>query len=249
MKFKLFDYLNLAVDVDKNFSDEKEFFDKYSSYLSEYPSTKQYMVINNCFDIIKANIVIKALINKQKIESASSLLNDYQFSSKSLEAIHARLPFIQWEKKKIFVPIFSPAINDRYETKLDQLSEEPFINLRTAKGTDQFFNDPFLTYKTAIFDSSFSNLLKVKTYKDLTVFYSYSFSQIYVITNQGTLDCLIPLFDRDLVCPNRINIPERVIKVMENYFNFNRTGFINSLVEEGFISQKLYNTIIRKQFE
>lgn len=245
MKYTIFEYLNLSIDSGNKKSAEKVFFNEYSSYLSTSSSTKKYLNIDNCFDYIKADVVIQGLINKEKIESVSSLLLNYKIEDSTINLIHEKLPYFLNNNQKIYIPFFSPKLNDRYDTKIEQLSKDPFIGLRTEKGIDNFFVDPFLTYKNDLINSNFTSLLKVMTHNNFTVYYSYSFSQIYIISEQGTLDCSIPIFDSDLIYPNRNNIPERIIELMNYYFTFDKQGFINALKNLGFISTKLYQRLVK----
>jgi len=242
----LFDYLNFCIPTDFTNNLEKIYFDKNSYYLTKFSCTKSFANVDKPFDYIKANAVIHALKNKERIEYTASLLNYQNINDSTINVIHHKMPFFIHKKKKIYVPIFSSKVNERYNSNISQLSSPPFIILRSVQGTDKFYNDPFLTYKNEIFDSTFTSLIKIMVYDNLTVYYSVDFSQIYIITDQGTLDCTIPLFDNKLIEPNRENLSSRIIELLKPYFDFDKNEFIEKLYKLDFVSDYLYKQLKKK---
>ncbi len=246
MKFSLFEYLYYAIPKSYENSMEKKYFDKYSNVLSVADSTRPYLDADSGFALIQADVVIQALRNKEKIESFADFFRVAgNVSAVGLEAAHKDLPHFAWKQKEIYVPIFASGLNTRYDKEIVQLAKRPLKGLRAPNGIDVFFVNPFSTYGTALYDSTFTRLMRIMSYERETVFYSYSFDTIYSVSDQGTLECQIPLFDRDLEMPDRSDLPVRVKKLMESYFAFDRPAFIAKLQSLGFISAELYDNIER----
>lgn len=243
MKFRLFDYLYYAIPKDTRQTLERQIFDAHSHILSNYESTKAYLDCESGFDFICADIVILALLNKAKIESFAEMFVSAHPGPRALDAIHRDLPCFDWQGKPIYVPIFNPQINTRYASNLQALAVNPFEALRRGIGLDAFYVTPFVEYAPAIFDSRFTSLLKIERQDNVTVFYSYSFETVYLISDEGTLEATIPLFDRDLSDPDRFDIPKRIQALMVPYFAFDKPGFIQALYDNRFISEDLLERI------
>ncbi len=246
MKFSLFEFLYYAIPKDYDQAPEKKYFDAFSSVLSSFDVTRSYMDADSGFDYIQACVVIQSLRNKESIESYADLFAKSDPLDKTgLATIHQGLKHFAFAKREIYVPIFGPGINQRYDTEISALSKGPLKALRTVRGMESFFRDPFETYGLALYDSPFTRLMRIMDVGKETVFYSYSFDTIYCISDQGTCECTIPIFDRDLESPNRTDIPTRIVDLMKPYFAFNRTAFIDQLLNQGFISESLYGNIVK----
>ena len=57
------------------YSEEINFFNKFKGMLKINPYFLKYLDCENDFDIIKANIIIKAIINKEELDKIFSLEN------------------------------------------------------------------------------------------------------------------------------------------------------------------------------
>jgi len=250
--FKLFPFLISRMDksILLQECDDKSYYDEYSSLFNKYPYFKDYNKISDPFSLIKSVIVLKGLVNKTTIEETSSLYMETNLALKmTYEAIHSRLPFFSKGKDRIYIPFFSEVCNRPYDKKLSSLFKQPFSLLK-GDFSDEI-KDPFFTYGYQIFDSLFSNLIKVgeDASKENAAFYSIDLETVFVISNQGTLEQMIPLFDKDLSDKRKDHLIPNLINTMKFYFDLNKEGFIDSLYNYHFISNKLYQEIVRKEAE
>ena len=207
------------------------------------------MTPKNEFDVIRANIVIRALKNKKLLDEAIEYAyhESMMKTSDAMTFIHERmtgLPYIQEGKMKIYIPIFSKAINALYFQDYGRLLKAPYNLLFTE--FDSSCIDLFETYSFSLYDSMFTKFITVYRDNDILVVYHYDFRSLYIINNQGRLDAKIALFDRYIRKPVTNHIMERVKPVVEAYLKSDKDAFLSALADNNLISQKLINEIRKK---
>ena len=106
--------------------------------------------------------------------------------------------------------------------------------------------DFFDIYGAEIYVSSFTNLINVGTNGREIALYNKNTKTIYIVNSQGRLDHKIVLFDKHMKCINEDNLEFRLKSTIEAYFLNSRTKFIQSLFDNQFISDKVYNMVKRK---
>ena len=200
------------------------------------------------FDIMRTNIVLQSYLNKELIEEEVSNLKNY-FNDKLTKANYEKLilalkerlvdqPYIKDEKSKIYIPFFSKAINLIYLNDPVKLSTHPYDNLK-----DDFndaITDPFDEYGYELYNSYFTRLIKVSEQDKTAAFFHYDTNTIYIINEQGRLDCKIPLFDRFIRKPNYNHMLERIRPVIDAYYTYNKKLFLDEMKKQGFISPHIY---------
>jgi hypothetical protein len=247
-KFELFPYLRSKIDKTHSFPDSsyKKFYDENMHLFAGAPSLKKFDNIMDGFSLIKASIVLEGLSNKTKIETAASLYQEANLSSaSSYSAIHERLPYYELpDGKRIYVPFFTEVFNRPYDKRLKSLLKPPFVILKNDFDSETI--DPFFHYGYDLFDSKFTDLIKVavSSKKDLAAFYSIDLETVFVITDQGTLEETIPLFDTPLIDRRKDHLFSRLEILMDFYFDSDKDSFIDSLFNLHFITQKTYQYII-----
>ena len=142
---------------------------------------------------------------------------------------------------KIYIPFFNRAINQIYSLEPLKLLEEPYISLEDNYQNSS--NDPFDTYGAELFNSFFTKLVKVGTNGKEIAYFHYDTNTIYIVNEQGRLDLKIVLFDRYIKKPNLNHMLERITPVVDKYFADDREGFIEALLENKFISKKMYQMV------
>lgn len=235
-------------------SNEYAYFVRNKSRLKEFTSFP-YLQKNRLsdFDIIRANILLQGLENKQNIESEVENLSKHfdegrkVTHEKYILTLRERTigaPYYQEGSIKIFIPFFSKALNSIYTREPEKLLKEPFNGLKeTFSGS---LIDPFDTYGANLYNSSFSRLIKVGENGNEFAFFHYDTNTIYIINEQGRLDVSIFLFDKYIKYPNYNNMLERISPVIAQYFNNDRDEFIKALYNSKFISRRMLGLIRRK---
>lgn len=204
------------------------------------------------FDVMRANIVLESLENKRQIENTcrdiASILdisnkeNLIKFK-KALKEITVSLAYHEENKTKIYIPIFSKAINGIYSSNQNQLFDYPYDQL-----FENFSNsivDAFDTYGPELYNSNFTKLIRISSNGKEVAYFHYDTNTIYIVNSQGRLDEKIVLFDKYIKRPNLNHMLERIKPVVDAYFANDREGFIKSLKDNSFISRKMLE-IIRK---
>ena len=249
---KLFPYIASKAKSRKAFeqSEEFHFFLSNRHLLMHLPHfVHLYDVENDPFEIMRANIVLYAYLNKTKMEEEIRNLGTY-FNNKvknhanflkSFHEIISELPYYQSEKEKIYIPFFTRALNQIYLNEPEKLLTYPYNGL--MENFKDTVIDPFDAYGAELYNSHFSRLVKIKTDDKETAFFHYDTNTIYFINEQGRLDTSIVLFDRYIRHPNYSHMLERIKPVVDAYFAFDREGLINALFENGFISSRLLHLI------
>ena len=249
---KLFDYIASKAKKRKAFeqSEEFHFFLSNRHLLTRLPQFIHfYDADSDPFEIMRANIVLYAYINKSKMEDEINSLGNYiNFNKKnhanfikSFHEIISELPYYQEDKEKIYIPFFTRSLNQIYLNDPEKLLTYPYNGLK--ENFKDTVIDPFDTYGNELYNSHFSRLVKIENSDKETAFFHYDTNTIYFINEQGRLDTSIVLFDRYIRHPNYSHMLERIKPVVDAYFNFDREELIRSLYQNGFISSHLLHLI------
>ena len=230
-------------------SDEVVFYKKFKGMLKIHPFFSKYLECENDFDIIKANIIIKSIINKEEFDK---IINDSYISlnTKNIDEIKdsikektADLPYIDYDNFKVCIPFFNKTTNIVYSQDNEKMNDYPYIDLN--KKFEPFLVDAFSTYTTNLFSSLFTQLVKVDESKTSVAFYHYDFNAIFIINRQGTLDNVIYLYDKYLMNPHKFNVIERVKPLVKAYYNNDLLEFVNILYKNGFVSYLVFRKICK----
>lgn len=227
-------------------TEEFKFFAKNLAIITKFSSKyKLRSFDDNAFKIIQANLIIKSVINKGLIESLllefGNNLNKEMLLIK-LEENNA--PYLTLNESKIYIPIYSRGLNYIYLDETLKLLDHPYNELKEEPLSNCI--DLFDEYNLALYDSEFTNLLKIGQDKTSAAFYHIEFETIFIINNQGRLDVSIRLFDRHIKKPNYEDLENRLIDVTTNFYSNDRKKFIKSLYMNMFISLKTYKKLSRK---
>lgn len=205
------------------------------------------------FQLIRANIVIHALMNmniiNDEIKKLSFLVDKDQRAKFriSINERMSKLPYFAFGKDRIYIPIFSKAINLLYTNSPEEFLKFPYNEL-----SDDFVAsmiDPFDTYGPELFNSYFTHLVRIASNGREVAFFHYDTYAIYIVNSQGRLDCEITLFDKYLDKMDTHHMLERIRPVVQSYFDNNRTEFIENLCKNGFISEIMRDSLINKKHD
>lgn len=230
-------------------SDEFRFFRQFKGLLKSHPLYQEYYDVEDEFDVIKANIIIKSIINKLEIERL--IEKEYsEHPSETIDQIKERiendikeLPHINYPNQKVYIPFFNKSTNLLYTTQNEKLKEVPYNSL--IKKFEPFYVDAFETYNIDLFTSLFTKFVKIYNYKNSAAFYHYDMNAIFIISNQGALENVIFLFDKYLKNPHKSNAISRTKELIEAYFNNDLDKFIFVLYNNEFVSNKTFKKICK----
>ena len=248
----LFSYIASKAKRRKTFesSEEFHFFIEHRHILMRFPQFIHfYDTENDPFQMMRANIILQAFINKMKMEEEAANLDKYLDSSKknhdnfvkSFHEIISELPYYEEENEKIYIPFFPRSLNQIHLNEPEKLLTSAYSNLQ--EDFKDTLIDPFDTYGSELYNSHFSRLVKIKTVDKETAFFHYDTNTIYFVNEQGRLDAGIVLFDRYIRHPSYSHMLERIKPVVDAYFAFDRNGLIDALYMNGFISNRLLRRI------
>lgn len=221
-----------------------DYFLRNSGILAEIPAYSNFSKATKPFDIIRANILIASLSNKESIEKifVERLKEDRKrWVESSQESIVSDikkkmvdLPYFQDGEMKIFVPVFPRSINKIYSDNFFSFQDRNFKKLLTH--FEALLIDPFDTYGPELYNSYFTKLVKVKSVKGEVAYYNYDSYEIYIVNEEGRLEVSIPLFDRGLRRKNTNHMLERIDPVLNAYFANNKEEFVKKMVDNKLIS-------------
>lgn len=205
----------------------------------------------NEFAIMRMNIILQANLNKTLIEEETSNLLNY-FKENSSKANYEKLvlalkekmvdePYIRDQKAKIYIPFFSKAINLIYLNDPIQLTKHPYDSFKND--FNDVLIDPFDEYGYEIYNTNFTRLIKVCEQDRSAAFFHYDTNTIYIINEQGRLDCKIVLFDRFIRKPNYNHMLERIRPVINAYYSYDKKLFLDEMKKQEFISPHIYYLI------
>ena len=224
--------------------DELAFYNRYSYKLSDNEPFAYLSKMIDSFGIIRANIVLRAILNKEEIEK------EYFAHSKAVEKnpmaapmeefmedVTSTLPYIEIDGEKNYVPIFPSSLASLYTNSYEKLSVPPYKKL--LKDYEAALIDPFDYYGMSLYDSYFTKLVILRKTENSLAAYDYDAECIYFINEQGRLDAKIALFDKYLVRPLKNHMIPRIQKVVDAYYEGDRDKMLNVLLREKLISDTL----------
>lgn len=231
-------------------SEEMRFFLRNSFLLTKMPLWTHLRLAKDPFDVVRANILIRSLINQEVIEK---LWHDYEASEgedrlplqEYMASGMADLPYLIYEGKKIYVPIFPASLNHIYSEDFYRLSL-PLYN-KLSKLLETTTIDPFDYYGYHLYDSYFTRLIPIKGKGPIFAFYDYDAECLYFINDQGRLDNMIALFDKGIKKPVKTHMIERVEKVVDAYLAFDKEAMLKSLLEENLVSPAFISAYLGKK--
>lgn len=230
-------------------SNEFTFFNNFKGMLKMHPDFATYLDCENDFDIIRSNIIIKSIINKEELDHiiSDTYLEKKGSSDEEIKEIikekTSDLPYIDYLNFKVYIPFFNKSTNMIYSIENEKMREYPYIDLE--KKFTPFLVNPFETYETALFDSLFTQLVKVDESETTVAFYHYDLNAIFIINRQGSLDNIIYLFDKYLINPHKYNIIERIKPLIKAYYNNDLVEFVNLLYKNELISYYIFRKICK----
>ena len=225
-------------------SSESHFFLDNSAMLADIPQFKGLMRATAPFDVIRANIILRALQNKELIQNALARIRRHGTEeekahlSETMADFLETLPYLKEGKEKIYVPIFPRSINKLYAGDFAKFDERPYNSLLRGY-SESLAIDPFDAYGWALYDSYFTKLILIDKNEKEAVFLDYDSHSLFCINADGRLNARIALFDRYLGKTYTNHLLERVKPVVAAYLAGDRETMIDALVENGLISRKL----------
>ncbi|MFA6861312.1 MAG: hypothetical protein WCR56_02905 [Bacilli bacterium] len=241
MKNSMFAYLLWANPKNSANSEEQIFYDTNARYFNMKLS--DFNDNSSLFGIIRSDIVLKGLVNKDRMDKDILSFNkeqlDYPFIKKGM---HHEMPYLDYNGQKIYIPTYSPAINEKYENSPAEMLDFPYNAL--LRDNQASLVDPFETYGNSLFSSSFTRLVRLKAHdEDSNAFYHPEFKTLFVIDDKGGLEQEIPLVDEKLKMFDGDNLFERLDLLMTDYYSNNRDGFLAHLLSLGLISKALFSEL------
>lgn len=227
---------------------KKEYF-----YLKAHPWLDEVYDDMTMEGLLFDSILIKMIKNKVLIENAFRLawdeMKDLQLSlpqqrlflHDKLADLFDSLPYIVVNSQRIYVPFFDTITNLAYYDHIERLHEPSYATL--AHQFKDAFLSPFELYGELIFTSTFTSLVALQSDDTSRAYYHPSFQTVFIITKQGTIDFIIPLFDKALGQKSLENFEARIENVLKPYFLHQRERFVQALFENNFISAKLFKYI------
>ncbi len=229
-------------------TEEFKFFIDHRYILEKYPKFSfLYDSDDNEFNIMRANIVLRGLLNKEIIEDEIDNINSHMQSGvkvdhakfvSTLREVTIDLPYLVDDKIRIYIPFFPRPLNYTYLKEPEKLLEYPYNELKSS--FLETIIDPFDTYGTNLYNSLFTRLVNIGTNGKEVAFFHYDMNTIYIVNSQGRLDNKIVLFDKHIKHPSYSHMLERLTPVVKAYFSNCRAKFITELYANEFISHKLW---------
>ena len=227
-------------------SSEMRFFLENADILNSFPLYRKFRKAYSSFDVIRANLLLRALSNKMVIEKGYYAAkkeevipgtpadpNSAAIKAK-LESLKRDLPYYQLNEQRIYVPVLPLSFNLIYDQEPTRLDEHPYSSL--AKDYEAALIDPFDYYGPDLFDSYFTRLVKVGQKGRNRAFLNYDSFSLYFVNEQGRLDVECVLFDKFLDHPSYNHLLARVKPAVEAYYKDNKDEFIQALVDNRLIS-------------
>lgn len=246
----LFPYLRYKCDKTSLMakSSYKKYYDANIYMITDYPELRIYDKVNSPFSLIRICIILQGIKNKINIEKEVELYKNIDLNTSiAYNSIHNRLPYLNYDNIKIYIPFFSPTINKAYDKELVSLLNLPFSSLKNEHEVASI--NPFFTYGYKLFDSYFSNLVLIKVQDNFSsaAFYSIEMEILFIVSDQGTLLEQINLFNSKTIDKRKDHLFDRLSKLVDFYFNNDKDGFINCLESEHFISTQTMSYIKQQE--
>lgn len=237
--------------TDYSHSKEAQYFAKNGLKLASYEPYRKFASAAKPFDVIRANILLRALANKEIIEKEFFSHTRMAKKDKGLplnefmENVLSALPYFKCETIKNYVPIFPESIASLYSNDYQKLISPPYKRL--LRDFEAILIDPFDVYGPKLFDSYFTSLAKIYQNDKGMAFYDFDANRIYFLNHEGRLDDEIALFDKGLENPTKSHLTSRILPVVEAYFAYDRDKMIKALVDGNLISSSLMRNYLLKR--
>lgn len=223
-------------------SPEQIYYNENSYRLNGIESYSYLSNPSDSFGVVKGNIILRALENKESIEK---LLKNYEKikdkSNLSLDEYMKSglltLPYLLYKESKIYVPIFPLSVANVYSERFERMKEMPYK--RIFRQYEAALIDPFDYYGYNIFISYFTRLVLIRKEPKCAAFYDYDSNAIYMINDEGRLDNKICLFDKELKHPVTTHLISRISEVVDAYLSNDREMMIEKLREGELISESM----------
>ncbi|MCD8209856.1 MAG: hypothetical protein LUC31_03470 [Coprobacillus sp.] len=201
---------------------EYDFFTNHNDLLRKYTRYTPFMNVKGNFDVVRANLIIRALENKEAIEKCQS--------NEEVNELLKTLPYYEREGEKIFLPIYDKELNHILLTNPMEYKNKE----------EKDFLDPFDTYGPSLFNSMFTSFVLVNNDEHSYCYLDYDLDILYFINEQGRMDHNFVLFDKYIKTVNisKNNLMGRVSPVVQAYLDGNRNKFITALQKGEFVSTK-----------
>ncbi len=227
----------------KYFIERRHLLGKFKTFTDLYDSEE------NEFDIMRANILLQGLENKELFEKEIINIDSHgkMEHGKFVITLKERVidqPYYDANGIRIYIPFFSRALNEIYANEPEKLLTLPYSELQT--NYENACVDPFDTYGAELFNSFYTSLVKIASSKHVTAFFHYDTNTLYFINEQGRMDAKIVLFDKYMKKIKFTHMMERISPVVEAYFNNDRTAMVNALLENNLISHQMYKILTEK---
>ncbi len=236
-------------------SSEALFYNEHSYILSGAEQWAMFLKPLDSFLTIRANILIRALLNKERIEKLyrdkmkeAELPKEERLSLKDYMASGmSTLPYLLYKGAKIYVPFFPASLNVLYAKDWKKLSTVPYARL--VRDYQAATVDAFDYYGFNLYDSYFTRLVVIRKSPKIMAAYDYDAEALYFINDQGRLDAKICLFDREIKTPVKTHMVKRIEAVADAYLSNSRDKLIQSLVQGNLISSSLMHEILGKEIK
>ena len=227
-----------------NMSEEMRYYLENVSKLSGFDAFKPLVKASRSFDVIRANVILRGLSNKETLESAYRKAirkeggqQDPSVVKAMYESELAKLPYYEADGERIWMPFFPRSLNSVYGGDPAKLEDHPYkMLLRNYRYATV---DPFDYYGPDLFDSLFTKLIKVASHKGNRAYFDYDSYEVYFVNEQGRLDADLVLFDRYIGRPSYNHMLDRIEGAVEAYYKDDKKAFIKSLVDNKLISSSL----------
>ncbi len=234
---------------------EMRYFLDNSPVLRDYPAFARWGKVSKPFDIIRANIYIRGILNKEFVERTYFKLTEGGVNKKDLldsekQALFSSVSlatnsldfYLENDENRILIPFFSRSLNDVYSHSYWKLEERPYKAL--LKDLESVAIDPFDTYGDDLYNSYFTKLIRLKKDSTGSAYYDYDAASVYFVNKGGRLDAALCLFDKELRHPNTHHMMERLKPVVSAYYENDKAGMIKALGDNKLISSSLLNKLI-----
>ena len=234
-----------------NAGSEMRYFLDHSPFLAATPTFKKYSRAQKPFDIVRANIILRSILNKRKIDETyiaasrayrrnGEIRHDDEAKVKEIVSeVKKELPCLTLEGgERIFVPILPKSLNQAYDRHPLRFEQKAYKTL-LGNNYDMLVVDPFDAYGYKLFDSYFTNWILIREADGVGAFFDYDSLSIYFINSQGRLNATLALFDRGLKKRYTNHMLDRITPVVDAYFRDDREGMYRELVDNQLISSKL----------
>jgi hypothetical protein len=236
-------------------SSEALFYNENAYLLNGVEQWAMFLKPLDSFLTIRANILIRGLLNKARIEKLyqnkikeEALPKEERLSLKDYMASGmTNLPYLIYQNQRIYVPFFPASLNALYAKEWKKLLLPPYAHL--IRDYQAATVDCFDYYGYALYDSYFTRLVPIRKSPKVMAAYDYDAEALYFINDQGRLDSKICLFDREIKTPVKTHMVKRIEAVADAYLANDKNALIQALVQGNLISSSLMHEILGKQIK